>query len=49
MVCVLEVMGRNGWLTAATALALQGAGPDLIYLPEIEFDMDKFISDCKKV
>ena len=51
MVCVLEVMGRNaGWLTAATALAAyKGAGPDLIYLPEIEFDMDKFISDCKKV
>ena len=51
MVCVLEVMGRNaGWLTAATALAAyKGTGPDLIYLPEIEFDMDKFISDCKKV
>ena len=51
MVCVLEVMGRNaGWLTAATALAAyKGAGPDLIYLPEIEFDMDKFVSDCKKV
>ncbi len=51
MVCVLEVMGRNaGWLTAATALAAyKGEGPDLIYLPEIEFDMDKFIADCKKV
>ncbi len=51
MVCVLEVMGRNaGWLTAATALAShKGAGPDLIYLPEIVFDMDKFIADCKKV
>ena len=51
MVCVLEVMGRNaGWLTAATALAAyKGAGPDLIYLPEIVFDMDKFISDVKKV
>ena len=51
MVCVLEVMGRNaGWLTAATALAAyKGYGPDLIYLPEITFDMDKFISDVKKV
>jgi 6-phosphofructokinase len=51
MVCVLEVMGRNaGWLTAATALAsYKGAGPDLIYLPELVFDMDKFISDCRKV
>jgi len=51
MVCVLEVMGRNaGWLTAATALAAyKGLGPDLIYLPEIEFDMDKFIKDAKEV
>ncbi|NMA65737.1 MAG: 6-phosphofructokinase [Clostridiaceae bacterium] len=51
MVCVLEVMGRNaGWLTAATALATyKGQGPDLIYLPELVFDVDKFIADCKKV
>ena len=51
MVCVLEVMGRNaGWLTAATALAsYKGAGPDLIYLPEIDFDMDKFIADSKRI
>ncbi len=51
MVCVLEVMGRNaGWLTAATALAsYKGQGPDLIYLPEIQFDMEKFIVDCKKI
>jgi 6-phosphofructokinase len=50
MVCVLEVMGRNaGWLTAATALAAyKGTGPHLIYLPELAFDMDKFIADCKK-
>jgi len=49
MVCVLEVMGRNaGWLTAATALAAyKGAGPDLIYLPERDFDMDKFLEDVK--
>ena len=51
MVCVLEIMGRNaGWLTAASALAsYKGAGPDLIYLPENVFDMDKFISDVKTV
>ncbi len=51
MVCVLEVMGRNaGWLTAATALAsYKGAGPDLIYLPEIDFDMDRFIADSKRI
>jgi 6-phosphofructokinase 1 len=50
MVCILEVMGRNaGWLTAATALATyKGAGPDLIYLPEIVFDVDKFLKDVKE-
>lgn len=51
MVCVLEVMGRNaGWLTAATSLAAyKGAGPDLIYLPELDFDMDSFINQAKAV
>ncbi|MDD4295753.1 MAG: 6-phosphofructokinase [Ruminiclostridium sp.] len=51
MVCVLEIMGRNaGWLTAASSLAaFKGAGPDLIYLPEIDFDMDSFISQVKAV
>ena len=38
-------MGRNaGWLTGAAALA-QGedcTGPDLIYLPELPFDVEKF-------
>lgn len=48
MITILEVMGRNaGWLTASTALAAyKGAGPDLIYLPEIDFDMDQFLADC---
>ncbi|MDE7100635.1 MAG: diphosphate--fructose-6-phosphate 1-phosphotransferase, partial [Anaeroplasmataceae bacterium] len=51
MVTVVEVMGRNaGWLTAASALAsYKNAGPDLIYLPEVAFDMDKFIKDAKEV
>jgi 6-phosphofructokinase len=51
MVTVLEIMGRNaGWLTAAAALAsYKGYGPDLIYLPELPFDMDKFLSDVQKV
>ncbi|MBD5154103.1 MAG: 6-phosphofructokinase [Oscillibacter sp.] len=51
MICVIEVMGRHaGWLTAAAGLATaMGAGPDLIYLPETDFDMDKFISEVKKV
>lgn len=51
LVCVIEVMGRNaGWLTAASALAkLSGNGVDLIYLPETNFDMDKFVEDVKAV
>jgi 6-phosphofructokinase len=50
-VTIMEVMGRNaGWLTAASALAsYMDQGPDLIYLPEIPFDMADFISDIKRV
>lgn len=50
MVAVVEIMGRNaGWLTAAAQLAVyKGAGPDLIYLPEIPFDLDKFYKDVEK-
>ncbi|MBQ3848053.1 MAG: 6-phosphofructokinase [Clostridia bacterium] len=51
MVIIMEMMGRNaGWLTAASALAsCNGMGPDLIYLPERDFDMDKFLADVEKV
>lgn len=51
MVCVIEAMGRNaGWLTASAALAnAKGYGADLIYLPEIDFDVDKFVKDVKEV
>ena len=51
MICIVEIMGRHaGWLTAAAALATKyGAGPDLIYLPETDFDMDKFVADVKRV
>ncbi|MCI6659156.1 MAG: 6-phosphofructokinase [Eubacteriales bacterium] len=51
MVCVIEVMGRNaGWLTAAASLAgYKGLGADLIYLPEVAFDVDKFVSDVEDV
>ena len=51
MVCVIECMGRNaGWLTAAAKLATyKGLGADLIYLPEVDFDIDKFVADVKGV
>lgn len=45
MVTIVEVMGRNaGWLTAASSLATYyGSGPDLIFLPEVPFDVDLFL------
>ncbi|MBE6600639.1 MAG: 6-phosphofructokinase [Ruminococcaceae bacterium] len=49
-VTVVEIMGRDaGWLTAAAALGrtVNGEEPDLIYLPERVFDMDKFFDDIK--
>ena len=51
MVVVVEVMGRHaGWLTAAAALAgLSDAAPDLIYVPEIPFNMETFLSDVEQV
>ena len=51
MITIIECMGRHaGWLTAASALAnLKGEGPDLIYLPEVDFDMDRFLADVKRV
>lgn len=50
-ITVVEIMGRHaGWLTAASALARQsGSGPDLIYLPEVTFDMDDFIAKVKRL
>jgi ATP-dependent phosphofructokinase / diphosphate-dependent phosphofructokinase len=51
MVTVLEVMGRNaGWLTAATAIAAsKDQGPDLIYVPEVDFDIEKMLEDVKMI
>jgi len=51
MITIIEAMGRNaGWLTASAALAsCKGNGPDLIYLPEVPFDMDKFHAEIKAV
>jgi len=50
-ITILEVMGRNaGWLTAATALAAyKGKGPNLIYLPELDFDMDDFLNSVSEL
>lgn len=51
-VTVLEIMGRNaGWLTGSAALAkgVDCEGPDLIYLPEIPFDLDDFTQRVEKL
>ncbi len=51
MITIIEIMGRHaGWLAGAAALASYcGSGPDLIYLPEIDFDMDKFYADVERI
>lgn len=51
MITIIECMGRHaGWLTAATVLpAAKGDGPDLIYLPEVDFDMADFLDDVIRV
>lgn len=46
------VMGRHaGFLTAASILGKKypDDGPHLIYVPEVAFDMDKFLADVKAV
>lgn len=52
LVSIVEIMGRNaGWLTGAAALA-QGEdcnGPDLIYLPELPFDVEQFGNKVKQL
>ncbi len=51
MITIFEIMGRNaGWLTASSALAAHaGMGPDLIYLPEVPFDLEQFLSDVQRL
>ena len=50
-VTIVEIMGRHaGWLAASAALATYaGSGPDLIYLPETDFDMEQFLKDVRRV
>ena len=51
MVTIVEIMGRHaGWLTAASELAsLSGCGPDLIYMPETDFDLSDFLDDVGRI
>jgi 6-phosphofructokinase 1 len=45
------IMGRHaGWLTAASALARvrDGDGPHLVYLPERDFSIERFLADVDR-
>lgn len=51
-VVIIESMGRNaGWITAASALARQKTddAPDIICLPEVAFDEEKFLQKVQAV
>ncbi len=51
-VTLIEIMGRNaGWLTGAAALAKgeDCEGPDLLYLPELTFDIDHFMNKIAEI
>lgn len=51
LILFTEVMGRNtGFLAAASIAAKEIAqGPDLIYVPEVVFEQQKFIDDVRQV
>lgn len=47
---IIEAMGRDaGWLAASSVLARdsKNVAPHLIYVPEVAFSVDKFVSDVK--
>ncbi len=50
-ITVVEIMGRHaGWLTAAASLAsLSCAPPNLVYLPEVDFNLEKFVEDVSRI
>ncbi len=51
MTTVMEVMGRNaGWIAAAAGLARRSDedAPHLILMPEVTFDLDKFVADVQE-
>jgi ATP-dependent phosphofructokinase / diphosphate-dependent phosphofructokinase len=50
-ITVVEIMGRHaGWLAGASALAaISCAPPDLVYLPEVDFDIEQFICDVSRI
>ena len=50
-VTIVEIMGRHaGWLTASSAVLhrLGESAPHLVYVPECEFSLEKFIRDVRQ-
>lgn len=50
-VTILETMGRSvGWIAAAASLARseEGDAPHLVYLPELPFELESFLSDVDR-
>ena len=50
-VTIIEIMGRHaGWLAGAAALSeVAGYECDLIYLPEVDFHLEEFIEDVRRI
>jgi ATP-dependent phosphofructokinase / diphosphate-dependent phosphofructokinase len=51
-VSILETMGRDvGWLAAATVMAKKEKrdAPHLVYIPEIVFDLERFLADLDAI
>ena len=50
-VTIIEIMGRHaGWLAGAASLAsVAGYPADLVYLPEVDFNMDEFLEDVSAI
>ena len=47
---IVEIMGRDaGWLTASVDLLPEQTRPQLIYLPEMKFDLEQFLVDVQRV
>ena len=50
-VTIVEIMGRHaGWLTASSAVlhAMGETAPHLVYVPEVKFSIDSFLSDVRQ-
>ena len=50
-VTIVEIMGRHaGWLTASSAVlhAMGETAPHLIYVPEVKFSLESFLTDVRQ-